>query len=78
MTQKAPRRLQANVTIDRVGSWTWAGQVNSTYPEDISGEFEVITRGHLYNWVRGIDIYPTPAQFADILAGKPITGVKWH
>lgn len=72
-----PRVIEADVTIRRVGGWDSAGHVALTYEEDISGRFEVLTRGHLYNWVRGIDIYPTPEQLAALLAGQPIRGVRW-
>lgn len=77
MAGALPKRLQAHVTIERIGGWNAAGQVAITFEEDLDGEFEVITRGHLYNWRRGIDIYPTKDQLAAILAGETVRRIKW-
>lgn len=67
-----PRTLP--VTAHRVmpGGFNSAGLVALTYEDDISGIFEVITRRHLYNWQRGIDVYPTPEQLAALLEGRRV------
>ena len=40
---------------------------------NISGTFEVISKRHLYNWIVGIDIYPSVEQVASLRRGESIT-----
>ncbi len=77
MNKLLPKRLMCSVIIVRPGAWDHAGLVAMTYDDDISGEFEVISRGHLYNWCRGIDIYPSREQFTSLCAGEQVKGVRW-
>lgn len=73
------RKLQKNECFDaeavRImpGGFNQAGQVAITYPENISGTFVYISPRHLYQKVRGIDVYPTPEQVEQMLNGEQVT-----
>lgn len=67
-----PRSLTVSARRVMPGGFDSAGHVALTYQDDISGTFEVITRRHLYNGQRGIDVYPTPEQLAALLEGRQV------
>lgn len=54
------------------GGFDRAGSVVCTYEEDISGPFEYISPRHLYQWHRGVDVYPTPEQLDALRAGEKV------
>lgn len=54
------------------GGFDLAGNVVCTYEEDISGPFEYHSPRHLYQWHRGVDVYPTPEQLEALLAGEKV------
>lgn len=76
-TKKLPAVLHAEVVIIETFGYGPTGVAHYSQNRDISGQFQVVTRRHLYNWVLGIDIYPTPEQFQTLLEGKPLRGVRW-
>lgn len=67
-----PQRIKAQVSIVRPGGWTQGGLLASTYQDNVDSEFLVITARHLYSPTMGRDIYPTPEQMDQILAGQRV------
>jgi len=55
-----------------VAAWSLSGLVAATYEEDISGSFEYISPRHLYQWKRGVDVYPTTEQLEALRAGEKV------
>ena len=66
-------RFDAEAVRIMPGGFNQAGQVAMTYPENISGNFIYISARHLYQWVRGIDVYPTAEQLEQMLNGEKVT-----
>jgi hypothetical protein len=64
--------FQGKASCYRVAAWTQSGLVAATYEDDISGPFEYISPKHLYQWMRGIDVYATPEQLEALRAGEKV------
>lgn len=64
--------IQGKASCHRVAAWCLTGLVAATYEDDISGPFEYISPRHLYQWMRGIDVYPTPEQLDALRAGEKV------
>lgn len=68
-----PREVfRAEIVIHRPCCFSESGMAQSSRAEDISGEFEVVSPQHIYNWRLGIDVYPTKEQMVLLREGKKL------